>query len=75
MQYHQTKKGFLSAAVPLETYNMMLENAARYPMFVVPLAREDTAAVEQTSAEIAAEATSAVEMHFLVRPRALDVGS
>ncbi|GAA5828911.1 hypothetical protein JCM3766R1_003863 [Sporobolomyces carnicolor] len=37
--YHQAK-GFLSAAIPTETYLKMISNARKYPLFVVPLQRD-----------------------------------
>lgn len=51
--YHQ-EKGFLSAAIPISTYRTMVETAKKYPMFVLPLARET------------AEQEGAVEMHLTV---------
>lgn len=57
--YHQSK-GFLSAAVPLETYLRMLNSARKYPLFVLPLARVAELPEGQ-------EAESATEMHLLVR--------
>jgi ATP synthase F1 complex assembly factor 1 len=58
--YHQTK-GFLSAAIPTETYLRMVQSARKYPIFVLPLAR---------TAELPdGEAASATEMHLLVRLR------
>ncbi|KAK0542987.1 hypothetical protein OC846_006335 [Tilletia horrida] len=38
--YH-TFKNKLSAVIPLDTYNRMLEHARKYPRFVVPLPRGD----------------------------------
>ncbi|KWU44469.1 ATP11-domain-containing protein, partial [Rhodotorula sp. JG-1b] len=55
--YHQSK-GFLSAAVPLETYLRMLNSARKYPLFVLPLARVAELPEGQ-------EAESATEMHLL----------
>lgn len=55
--YHQTK-GFLSAAVPLETYLRMLNSARKYPLFVLPLTKV---------AELPEGQESATEMHLLVR--------
>lgn len=56
--YHQAK-GFLSAAIPTETYLRMVTSARKYPIFVLPLAR---------TAELPdGEAESATEMHLLVR--------
>ncbi|BGP17005.1 hypothetical protein JCM10213_000360 [Rhodosporidiobolus nylandii] len=54
--YHQSK-GFLSAAIPTETYLRMVNSARKYPIFVLPLTR--TAEVEGQEAE------SATEMHLL----------
>jgi ATP synthase F1 complex assembly factor 1 len=48
--YH-TKVDKLSAVIPIQTYERMVENARHYPQFVVPLERGD----------------DAKEMHFLVR--------
>ncbi|TNY19187.1 ATP11 protein-domain-containing protein [Rhodotorula diobovata] len=53
--YHQTK-GFLSAAVPLETYLRMLNSARKYPLFVLPLTKV---------AELPEGQESATEMHLL----------
>lgn len=58
--YHQTK-GFLSAAIPTETYKLMIDNGKRYPMFVLPLAREVPGALPDGQ-----ETEAAVEMHLLV---------
>ena len=55
--YHQTK-GFLSAAVPLETYLRMLNSARKFPLFVLPLAKV---------AELPEGQAEATEMHLLVR--------
>ncbi|GAA6006986.1 hypothetical protein JCM11491_001467 [Sporobolomyces phaffii] len=57
--YHQAK-GFLSAAIPVETYLKMISNARKYPLFVVPLQRDvigETPDGTQTD--------QAVEMHVL----------
>ncbi|GAA5905843.1 Atp11p [Sporobolomyces salmoneus] len=57
--YHQAK-GFLSAAIPTETYLKMVSNARKYPLFVVPLQRDvigETPDGTQTD--------QAVEMHIL----------
>jgi hypothetical protein len=48
--YH-SQKDKLSAAIPAEKYERMLDNAKNYPQFVVPIERG---------------ADSAKEMHFLV---------
>ncbi|GAA6048453.1 hypothetical protein JCM3770_003764 [Rhodotorula araucariae] len=53
--YHQTK-GFLSAAIPLETYLRMLNSARKYPIFVLPLAKV---------AELPEGQETATEMHLL----------
>ncbi|BGP40854.1 hypothetical protein JCM10449v2_004819 [Rhodotorula kratochvilovae] len=53
--YHQTK-GFLSAAIPLETYLRMLNSARKYPIFVLPLAKV---------AELPEGQEAATEMHLL----------
>ncbi|GAA5844067.1 hypothetical protein JCM11251_003013 [Rhodosporidiobolus azoricus] len=54
--YHQSK-GFLSAAIPTETYLRMVKSARKYPIFVLPLTRK---------AELPeGEAESATEMHLL----------
>ncbi|GAA5924197.1 hypothetical protein JCM3775_005619 [Rhodotorula graminis] len=53
--YHQTK-GFLSAAVPLETYLRMLNSARKFPLFVLPLAKV---------AELPEGQAEATEMHLL----------
>lgn len=58
--YHQTK-GFLSAAIPTETYQLMISNGKKYPMFVLPLAREVAGALPDGQ-----ETESAIEMHLLV---------
>ncbi|GAA5871253.1 hypothetical protein JCM3774_000890 [Rhodotorula dairenensis] len=55
--YHQSK-GFLSAAIPLETYLRMLNSARKYPLFVLPLAR----VAELPDGQ---EAETATEMHLL----------
>ncbi|BGP25354.1 ATP synthase mitochondrial F1 complex assembly factor 1 [Rhodotorula toruloides] len=55
--YHQSK-GFLSAAVPMETYLRMINSARKYPLFVLPLARVAELPEGQ-------EAASATEMHLL----------
>lgn len=52
--YHQDK-GFLSASIPLDTYEQMLRTARQYPMFVLPLARQ-----------IEGNDKAAVEMHLIV---------
>lgn len=57
--YHQSK-GFLSAAVPMETYLRMINSARKYPLFVLPLARVAELPEGQEDA-------SATEMHLLVR--------
>ena len=58
--YHQAK-GFLSAAIPTETYLKMISNARKYPLFVVPLQRDVVGeAPDGTQTE------QAVEMHVLV---------
>ncbi|GAA6032466.1 hypothetical protein JCM8097_004774 [Rhodosporidiobolus ruineniae] len=54
--YHQSK-GFLSAAIPSETYLRMINSARKYPIFVLPLTR--TAELE------GGESESATEMHLL----------
>lgn len=59
--YHQSK-GFLSAAIPTDVYNRMLANGKKYPMFVLPLARDDPDAPEGEQ--------GAVEMHLLVSSHA-----
>ncbi|GAA5965010.1 hypothetical protein JCM3765_004827 [Sporobolomyces pararoseus] len=57
--YHQAK-GFLSAAIPTETYLKMISNARKYPLFVVPLQRDVVGeAPDGTQTE------QAVEMHVL----------
>ncbi|BGP00228.1 Protein ATP11, mitochondrial [Rhodotorula toruloides] len=55
--YHQSK-GFLSAAVPMETYLRMINSARKYPLFVLPLARVAELPEGQEDA-------SATEMHLL----------
>ncbi|GAA5975289.1 hypothetical protein JCM11641_005923 [Rhodosporidiobolus odoratus] len=55
--YHQAK-GFLSAAIPTETYLRMINSARRFPIFVLPLTR--TAEMPEGQ-----EAESATEMHLL----------
>lgn len=60
--YHQAK-GFLCAAIPTETYERMTGVAKKYPMFVLPLARD---IVGEEKPEGSA---GAVEMHLLVRSR------
>ncbi|GJN91200.1 hypothetical protein Rhopal_004218-T1 [Rhodotorula paludigena] len=55
--YHQSK-GFLSAAIPMETYLRMINSARKYPIFVLPLAREAELPEGQ-------EAEKATEMHLL----------
>ncbi|KAK4048232.1 hypothetical protein OIV83_004937 [Microbotryomycetes sp. JL201] len=57
--YHQTK-GFLSAAIPVETYNKMIETARKYPMFVLPLGRDVPG--EQVDGS---DKSGAVEMHLM----------
>lgn len=61
--YHQGK-GLLSAAIPTATYEAMLGVAQRYPLFVLPLARDIVGDVPEG---LAPGAQGAVEMHFLVR--------
>ncbi|KAG8945060.1 hypothetical protein FRC04_001221 [Tulasnella sp. 424] len=56
-----TGRGYLSAVVPVESYNAMMERAKRWPMFVLPLPRptaqdspapsEDPNSSEQTPVE------------------------
>lgn len=60
--YHQTK-GFLSAVIPSETYERMSGVAKKYPIFVLPLAREIF------GEDIPEGSPGAVEMHLLVRRR------
>ncbi|KAM0748730.1 ATP11-domain-containing protein [Meredithblackwellia eburnea MCA 4105] len=55
--FHQAK-GFLSAAIPTETYLRMKAVANKYATFVLPLARE----IEGETSE---EKKTAVEMHLL----------
>ncbi|KAM0789334.1 hypothetical protein ACM66B_000167 [Microbotryomycetes sp. NB124-2] len=57
--YHQTK-GFLSAAIPVETYNKMVETARKYPMFVLPLGRDVPGEQVDGSGK-----SGAVEMHLM----------
>ncbi|KAL8292234.1 hypothetical protein RQP46_001700 [Phenoliferia psychrophenolica] len=57
--YHQAK-GFLSAAIPTATYERMSTVAKKYPLFVLPLARD---IVGEDKPEGSA---GAVEMHLLV---------
>ncbi|GAA5880104.1 hypothetical protein JCM8547_006191 [Rhodosporidiobolus lusitaniae] len=54
--YHQAK-GFLSAAIPTETYLRMLNSGRKYPIFVLPLTRK--AELPDGNEE------SATEMHLL----------
>ncbi|KAI5476444.1 hypothetical protein MNV49_007757 [Pseudohyphozyma bogoriensis] len=55
--YHQSKS-YLSATIPTETYNRMSAVAKKYPMFVLPLAREPPAGSPEGE-------NGAVEMHLL----------
>ncbi|GAA6009263.1 hypothetical protein JCM10207_004327 [Rhodosporidiobolus poonsookiae] len=55
--YHQAK-GFLSAAIPTETYLRLVNAARKYPMFVLPLTRKAELPEGQ-------EAETATEMHLL----------
>ncbi|KAK4057228.1 hypothetical protein OIO90_001723 [Microbotryomycetes sp. JL221] len=57
--YHQTK-GFLSAAIPIGTYQKMIETAKKYPMFVLPLARD-----VQGQQVDGSDKSGAVEMYLL----------
>ncbi|GAA5885847.1 hypothetical protein JCM5296_000163 [Sporobolomyces johnsonii] len=57
--YHQAK-GFLSAAIPNETYLRMISSARKYPIFVLPLTRDVVGEAPDGS-----ETDQAVEMHFL----------
>ncbi|SCV69860.1 BQ2448_1254 [Microbotryum intermedium] len=56
--YHQAK-GYLSAAVPVETYERMVKLAKRYPLFVLPLARDVSVG------EIEADKATATEMYLM----------
>ncbi|GAA6061318.1 hypothetical protein JCM10212_003208 [Sporobolomyces blumeae] len=57
--YHQAK-GFLSAAIPTETYLRMISSARKYPLFVLPLQRDVVGeAPDGTQTE------QAVEMYLL----------
>ncbi|KIJ07983.1 hypothetical protein PAXINDRAFT_173153 [Paxillus involutus ATCC 200175] len=38
-----TGRGFICASLPVESYNAMISVAKKYPVFVVPVARESTA--------------------------------
>ena len=60
--YHQSK-GFLSAAIPTDIYNRMLKVAQKYPLFVLPLARD---IIGDLPEGVEKGAKGAVEMHFLV---------
>ncbi|GAA5968416.1 hypothetical protein JCM21900_002665 [Sporobolomyces salmonicolor] len=57
--YHQAK-GFLSAAIPTETYLRMISSARKYPLFVLPLTRDVVGEAPDGS-----ETDQAVEMHLL----------
>lgn len=59
--YHQSK-GFLSAAIPTEIYKSMILMGKKYPLFVLPLARDVIGDVP----EGLAKEGGAVEMHLLV---------
>lgn len=58
--YHQAK-GFLSAAIPTETYLKMISNARKFPLFVLPLQRDVVG-----EAPDGTQTDQAVEMHVLV---------
>ncbi|GAA5935266.1 Atp11p [Sporobolomyces koalae] len=57
--YHQAK-GFLSAAIPTETYLKMISNARKYPIFILPLQRDVVG-----EAPDGTQTDQAVEMHVL----------
>lgn len=58
--YHQAK-GFLSAAIPTATYEKMVQSGKKYPIFVLPLARDVVGELPDGS-----ETASAIEMYLLV---------
>ncbi|GAA5846304.1 hypothetical protein JCM5353_001053 [Sporobolomyces roseus] len=57
--YHQAK-GFLSAAIPTETYLKMISSARKYPLFILPLQRDVVG-----EAPDGTQTPQAVEMHVL----------
>lgn len=63
--YHQAK-GFLSAAIPTATYEKMVQSGKKYPIFVLPLARDVVGELPDGT-----ETASAVEMYLLVSSASL----
>ena len=54
-----TGRGFVSAAIPVATYNHMVDNASKYPSFVVPIRRPKQETEEPTQND------SAYEFYFM----------
>ncbi|KAH7910163.1 ATP11 protein-domain-containing protein [Hygrophoropsis aurantiaca] len=42
-----TGRGYICASVPIDIYNKMTQVAKRYPLFVVPIPRENTSGISQ----------------------------
>ncbi|KAG8936896.1 hypothetical protein FRC02_009986 [Tulasnella sp. 418] len=62
--YHASKsggtgRGYVSATLPLDTYNQMMKRAKQYPMFIVPIPKPDSVGEATESNE------SPVEFHVL----------
>ncbi|KIO31174.1 hypothetical protein M407DRAFT_138887 [Tulasnella calospora MUT 4182] len=60
-----TGRGFLSAVVPVESYNNMLERAKKYPMFVLPLPRPTAQDSPAPSEDPDSSEQTPVEFHFI----------
>ncbi|KAJ7823580.1 ATP11 protein-domain-containing protein [Mycena olivaceomarginata] len=56
-----TGRGYLCASIPLDVYTKMASNAAKYPMFVVPVRRDR----DPASPPAEGEADAAHEFYFL----------